>query len=284
MKLLKKIILNILVIILVNLFIALTLCADLQSVIVNGIVKEVVKQQIVNKDFQEANTIIENITDNEQVNEILNSKEIQDLINKYIDIAIQGMIDIENIDDISIEQDMINYIKENKEIIEEKTGIEITDEMIEETAKEIQEQKISESFKETIQKTSENIPENQKVILKGYSFITSAKFRGIIIFLIILDILLIAIVQKSYYFWIKNVGDSLLASGIGITVMSIVVDNITRKFADFKILNTDILLKHGIYQGVIGIIIIICFKIILKHISKKEEKTYEISEEPTKEF
>lgn len=284
MKWLKKIILNFLVFILVDLFVALTISADFQSVITNGIVKEVVKQEIVNKDFQEGNSIRENITDNEQVNEILNSKEIQDLINKYIDIAIQGIIDIENMDDISIEEDMINYIKENKKVIEEKLGIEITDEMIEQTAKEIHEQNIDESFKETIKKTSESIPEEQKVILKGYSFVTSQKFRNIIIALIILDLLLLAIVQKSYYLWIKNVGDSLLGAGIGITAMSIVVNTVTGKFADFKILNTDILLKHGIVQAVIGIFIIISFKIIVKQINKQKENTYEISEEPTKEF
>ena len=285
MRIIRNIILGILVFLLVNLFIALTFNICLKGVIVNGVIKEVVKQQIVNKDVKEGNTISQNITDNEQVNEILESKEVQDLINKYIDIAMQGIIDGDNVDEISLEEDMINYIKENKQVLEEKLGIEITDEMIQKTEEDIKSQEFDELLKDTIKKANEEVPEKQKVMLKGYVFLTSIKLRNILIFAILLDILLIAIVQLSYYKWIKVVGDALITSGIGITVMSLIVKASTSKMLSIEILHTEILTKHGIIQFVVGLVIIIGYKLILKSIEKKKvNDNNEISEEFTEQF
>lgn len=285
MKFVKKIILGFLVVLLVNLFVALTLNIDLSSVIVNGVIKEVVKQQIISKDFEEANTIGESITSNEQVNEILNSKEVQELINKYVEISMESIANEEEIDEISLEEDMIQYIKENKKILEEKIGVDITDEMIEKTTEDIKSQELNKTLKEALQKAKEEIPEKDKVFLKGYVFFTSIKLRLLLIGAIILDILLIAIIQMSLYKWIKNVGDALLSSGVGITIMSLIVKLTTSRMLNIEILHTEILTKHGVMQLVLGLVIIVTYKVISKKVQRKKEAiSNEISEESSEQF
>ena len=285
MKFVKKIILGFLVVLLVNLFVALTLNIDLSSVIVNGVIKEVVKQQIISKDFEEANTIGESITSNEQVNEILNSKEVQELINKYVEISMESIANEEEIDEISLEEDMIQYIKENKKILEEKIGVDITDEMIEKTTEDIKSQELNKTLKEALQKAKEEIPEKDKVFLKGYVFLTSIKLRLLLIGAIILDILLIALIQMSLYKWIKNVGDALLSSGIGITIMSLIVKLTTSRMLNIEILHTEILTKHGVMQLVLGLVIIVTYKVISKKVQRKKEAiSNEISEESSEQF
>ncbi len=285
MKFVKKIILGFLVVLLVNLFVALTLNIDLSSVIVNGVIKEVVKQQIISKDFEEANTIGESITSNEQVNEILNSKEVQELINKYVEISMESIANEEEIDEISLEEDMIQYIKENKKILEEKIGVDITDEMIEKTTEDIKSQELNKTLKEALQKAKEEIPEKDKVFLKGYVFLTSIKLRLLLIGAIILDILLIAIIQMSLYKWIKNVGDALLSSGVGITIMSLIVKLTTSRMLNIEILHTEILTKHGVMQLVLGLVIIVTYKVISKKVQRKKEAiSNEISEESSEQF
>ena len=197
MNIIKKTLLGILVLFLTGLIILLTLSADLKNVIVNGVVMEIVKYQITNISYKAGNkeqtTIFEYTTDDEKVNEILESKEIQELISKYVDITIKSMTDEESIDQIDIEQDMINYIKENKKVIEEKTGVQISDEMIEQTKEEIEAQEINENVKIALKETKKNLTDSQKKTLKGYGLVTSTKLKVFLLVLIIIDSIFIKI-------------------------------------------------------------------------------------------
>ena len=73
MKFIKKILIGILVLILINLMSLLMLSFNIQKSLVNGIVKEVIKNNYLVQD--------KNITNNEKINELLNSKETEELIN-----------------------------------------------------------------------------------------------------------------------------------------------------------------------------------------------------------
>ena len=121
------------------------------------------------------------IYDNEQINEILRSKEVQDLVTKYLDLTIESMNDDDSLNEIDIEKDMMQYIRDNKSVLEEKIGMEITEEMIQKTEEEMQEQEVSKNLKEAIKETRNNLTEKQKKTLKGYSFLTSLKLKIILI-------------------------------------------------------------------------------------------------------
>ena len=59
---------------------------------------------------------IKEITDDPKVQEILNSPETQELMEKYLDATITGLTEDDNLDDISIEKDMVDFIKDNPDI------------------------------------------------------------------------------------------------------------------------------------------------------------------------
>ena len=282
MKFINKFTLGILTLLLTAFIILFTISIDLKDVIVNGVIMEVVKSQISILNYKEGNKSEKNIyeytTDNEQVNEILKSKEVQDLVQKYVDLTIESMTNDESIDEIDLEQDMINYIKENKEVLEEKTGIEITDEMIEQTEEQIKEQDINHNIKEAIKETRKNLTETQRKTLKGYSFLISTKLKIMLMILMIIDVCIIFFIERKNGKWIYVIGNSIFSAGLGILIMTIIINIITSKMASVPIFKLSILYTHGTVELVIGIMIMILYKLVIKNIfTKKGDKDNEIS-------
>lgn len=278
MKFIKKTILGILVLFLTGLIILFTISIDLKKVIVNGVIMEVVKYQISTINYKEGNnekdTIFEYTTDNEQINEILRSKEVQDLVTKYLDLTIESINDDDSLNEIDIEKDMMQYIRDNKSVLEEKIGMEITEEMIQKTEEQMQEQEVSKNLKEAIKETRNNLTEKQKKTLKGYSLLTSLKIKIILILLMIIDCTFLFLLQKDDYKWVYVIANSIFSAGVGILLMSVISKIIISKMANIQILKLSILITHGITEIVIGLIIMISYKIINK---KKEGPVNEIS-------
>ena len=275
MKFIKKTLLGLLVLFLTGLIIIFTISVDLKKVIVNGVIMEVVKYQISTINYKEGNnekeTVLDYTTDNEQINEILRSKEVQDLVTKYLDLTIESINDDDSLNEIDIEKDMMQYIRDNKSVLEEKIGMEITEEMIQKTEEKMQEQEVSKNLKEAIKETRNNLTEKQKKTLKGYSLLTSLKIKIILILLMIIDCTFLFLLQKDDYKWVYVIANSIFSAGVGILLMSVISKIIISKMANIQILKLSILITHGITEIVIGLIIMISYKIIRKIINKKKE-------------
>ena len=110
MKILKKAITGFLFLILVNLIVLLVISCNLKETLVDGILKTVIQENIKSTEdsvFYNNNDIQLDI-DNSQIQEILNSKEIQGLLEKYMDITIDGIDSNDKLDEINIEKDIID--------------------------------------------------------------------------------------------------------------------------------------------------------------------------------
>lgn len=284
MKLIKNAFIGLLVLTLTSLIIIFTISIDLKKVIVNGIIMEVIKSQVSTISYKEANKdnteVFKYVTDNEEVNEILASDEIQELVSKYLDLTLESMISDESLDEIEIEKDMMNYIRENKEVIEQKTHTEITEEVLQETEQQINEQEISENLKEAIKETRKNLTDNQKKTIKGYTIVVSLKTKIILFILIVLNSIFIILLQKKEYKWIYSLSNSLFSAGLGIVIMSIIVSILISKMATLPILKISILLRHGFIELIIGLSVMIIYKVVKKISNKKGEKQDEIPEIP----
>jgi len=245
---------------------------------------EVIKSQVSTISYKEANKdnteVFKYVTDNEEVNEILASDEIQELVSKYLDLTLESMISDESLDEIEIEKDMMNYIRENKEVIEQKTHTEITEEVLQETEQQINEQEISENLKEAIKETRKNLTDNQKKTIKGYTIVVSLKTKIILFILIVLNSIFIILLQKKEYKWIYSLSNSLFSAGLGIVIMSIIVSILISKMATLPILKISILLRHGFIELIIGLSVMIIYKVVKKIFNKKGEKQDEIPEIP----
>lgn len=288
MKIIKKIIRLILTFNLTILISLLILSLTIKDALINEILYEGFKSTITSKNYSDGNVqtlddiITEDgvITDNEFVNEILESPEIKDLVNRYLDKMINILADdnisVDELNEFDLEQDMINYIKENKEVLSEKTGIEITDEMIEKASKKIDERDTKKVVKQTIENTRRNLTPKEKNLIKLYLFLISLKLKIYVIIGIIINLVLIAILKSSLYKWLKNLSESMVLSGIGTIIIKLSLEhflyNIIRTNKTIKLTNINIL---SITVLISGIVIYIIYKIIDNRIGK--EKNNEVS-------
>lgn len=275
----KKIIKVFLSFIIVLLMLFLTISFNLNKVIVDGVIKEIIITKVIPKKVNNPNISEEVINtlplpdylkNSEDINKLLEDQRVQEIINKYIDITLDNLTS-EEIKNIDIESDIINYINENKELIKEITGKEVTPEMIEDTKKVIEESNLNEAIEDTIESTKESISTEEKIVLKGYKEIISTKTRIIVIGLIALCLLLIAIIDKSFYKWIKTGSICTIISGILVLLMGFILKLIVTSILPLPSFNVSYLYKSGLIQLIIGIVILIIYIVLNKVLVKKGE-------------
>ena len=275
----KKIIKVFLNFIIVLLMLFLTISFNLNKVIVDGVIKEIIITKISAKKVNNPNIsedvintlpLPDYLKDSEDINKLLEDERVQEIINKYIDITLDNLTS-EEIKNIDIESDIINYINENKELIKEITGKEVTPEMIEDTKKVIEESNLNEAIEDTIESTKESISTEEKIVLKGYKEIISTKTRIIVIGLIALCLLLIAIIEKSFYKWIKTGSICTIISGILVLLMGFILKLIVTSILPLPSFNVSYLYKSGLIQLIIGIVILIIYIVLNKVLVKKGE-------------
>lgn len=287
MKIIKKILTFLLTFILTGLISLLIISFTLKDVILNDILYESFKTTIIGKNYKEGNITLDDIitedgviTDNDFVNEILESKEIKDMVNRYLDKIINTMADenipLNELNEYDLEQDMINYIKENKEILSQKTGIEITDEMINKASEKLDERDTKKVIKQTVENTRRNLSPEEKLLLKMYNFITSTNLKIILVISIIIVLLLIAVIKKSVFKWIKNLSQSMTIAGTLTILISMALEIIISKILKVQEnIKLESMSNLSIIILIIGIILYIVYKIIDRLLIK--EKKNEVS-------
>lgn len=235
---------------------------NLKRILVNGVIKETIKTTITVSNFKEGNEIPKVVTDNEEVNKILESKEVEDLMNKYLDKIINNLSSDEEIDEYEIEKDVINFLKENRQEIEDITGKEITNEQIEKTKELYEDNHISHSVEKAIKEAKENMTTKEKTVLKGYSFIISTLFKVLMFILIVINLVLISVINKSYFMWINTLGNSMFMSGLLTTLIALITSLILRGSTGIKTINTNSLIIPSIIVGLIGLVISIVYRVV----------------------
>lgn len=284
MKIIKNILVAFLSMILVGCIFLLAISFNLKKILINGVIKETFVEQIIPKSYNEERVVIteeqiREITDDPRIQEMLMSPEIQGLMEQYLDTTVNGLIDENNIDDLALEQDMLKFIKENRSVIEEKAGKEITDDMIEKAMEQVESKDMSRAYKQSIMNASRNMSSTEKEMLKGYRFLISPELRMIILVVIIIDLVLIMVVQASLYKWIATLAVSLLISGVGTIAASIITKGIIRKKTNFDNFDMSSLTQTGIIIALSGLVILTVYIVILKLIKKKVKVgKHEISE------
>lgn len=281
MKIIKNILIVILTFININLVIGLIVSICFPKVL-SGTINDLIINEVSYKNYKESNIIINKdakstkdlvTTESEDVNKILQSHAVQQLLEDYINKTISSINNPEELENIDFEKDAMDYIKQNKDKIEQATGIEITDETLNKVQNNLKEKELNNVVKQRIKNTSKNLTKEEKTILKVYSRFVSSTCRIIMISIFILNLLLIAIINKSFTKWINNFGISLLIGGIETIILSFalkIIINFKNSFINF---NISILIKWGFIIGVLGLIIIMVYNIIIK--KQRKELVYE---------
>ena len=277
MKWYLKILKSFLFILLINLIIVLSISFNIKKLLIDGIVVETITNTIIKQDYKEESYAITEdtinaITDDERVREILKSKEIQDLLNKYLEITVDTFIDEETIEEVELEKDILNYLNENKEVLSKAVGHEVTEEMIVSAEEQLEGKDMSRAFKQTLQNTKNQISREEKLMLKGYKVLQSNILRIVVIFCIVLTLILIAMMQKSFHKWIRTLGMAIIISGLLLIIMNFILKQVIFVITKSFIINSNSFLYSSIMITALGIWITSIYTIITTIINKKKGK------------
>lgn len=260
MKTLRKIFIVLLEVVLVCLMVVFILSFSVRDAVVKqmkNVTVENVREEIISD-------IDSNIND-ESFNELVNNTEADALIQKYIDLLISGMAG-NNIDsDINIDEDVITFIDNNKELLKEKLGV--SDEQLEEFKKSENLKKANDYFKEKVQEGNES---NKSVVttFRIYNNLISDSLRIILAISIIVLIVIIGILKNSLLSLIKVVGIDLVITAILSILIVTILNFIIISVADLAItVNYSYGLIYGIVALVIGIIMIVSSNLYKKMMS-----------------
>lgn len=284
MKVIKKILIVILTIININIVVSLIVSFNFQKVIVDGVVKETFKSAISSNNYKEPNIQINEsatsskdlvTTSDERINKILESDAIQELIQDYMDKTLKSLDNPEELENIDFEQDVINYLKENKDVIETSSGVEITDEMLNETKENLEARDFNKLVKQKIRNTSNNMTQQEKKVLKIYSFIISKKFKVFLGLLFLINSVIITILINPKHKVINNIGLSLLIGGLETIIMSFVLKLIIINYTNLTNFNIGSLINCSLIITIIGLIVILVYNSIVKLMKRRMEKVYE---------
>ena len=284
MKVIKKILIVILTIININIVVSLIVSFNFQKVIVDGVVKETFKSAISSNNYKEPNIQINEsatsskdlvTTSDERINKILESDAIQELIQDYMDKTLKSLDNPEELENIDFEQDVINYLKENKDVIETSSGVEITDEMLNETKENLEARDFNKLVKQKIRNTSNNMTQQEKKVLKIYSFIISKKFKVFLGLLFLINSVIITILINPKHKVINNIGLSLLIGDLETIIMSYVLKLIIINYTNLTNFNIGSLINCSLIITIIGLIVILVYNRIGKRMKRRMEKVYE---------
>lgn len=284
MKVIKKILIVILTIININIVVSLIVSFNFQKVIVDGVVKETFKSAISSNSYKEPNIQINEsatsskdlvTTSDERINKILESDAIQELIQDYMNKTLKSLDNPEELENIDFEQDVINYLKENKDVIEKSSGVEITDEMLNETKENLEARDFNKLVKQKIRNTSNNMTQQEKKVLKIYSFIISKKFKVFLGLLFLINSVIITILINPKHKVINNIGLSLLIGGLETIIMSYVLKLIIINYTNLTNFNIGSLINCSLIITIIGLIVILVYNSIVKLMKRRMEKVYE---------
>lgn len=260
MKTLRKIFIVLLEVVLVCLMVVFILSFSVRDAVVKqmkNVTVENVREEIISD-------VDSNIND-ESFNELVNNTEADALIQKYIDLLISGMAG-NNIDsDINIDEDVITFIDNNKDLLKEKLGV--SDEQLEEFKKSENLKKANDYFKEKVQDGNES---NKSVVttFRIYNNLISDSLRIILAISIIVLIVIIGILKNSLLSLIKVVGIDLVITAILSILIVTILNFIIISVADLAItVNYSYGLIYGVVALVIGIIMIVSSNIYKKKMS-----------------
>lgn len=260
MKTLRKIFIVLLEVVLVCLMVVFILSFSVRDAVVKqmkNVTVENVREEIISD--------VDSNINEESFNELVNNTEADALIQKYIDLLISGMAG-NNIDsDINIDEDVITFIDNNKELLKEKLGV--SDEQLEEFKKSENLKKANDYFKEKVQEGNES---NKSVVttFRIYNNLISDSLRIILAISIIVLIVIIGILKNSLLSLIKVVGIDLVITAILSILIVTVLNFIIISVADLAItVNYSYGLIYGVVALVIGIIMIVSSNIYKKKMS-----------------
>lgn len=200
-------------------------------------------------------------------------KTVEDCFDKAMDI-----LNGKDIAELNLQNEIEKVINENESTLKEY-GITITEEDKQEILDYVSSEEFNNQFNDSIKDIKNEMPSYAVKIFNIFNLIISQTFRLILICSVIILIILISLLKKSFYKWLPNFSVATIINGILYSTVFVLLEEILKNSEEIKISLSSFKL-YGfimIVLGILSIILNIIFKkIIIKQVDyKKEEETKE---------
>lgn len=267
---------------------SLLLVGFINGIMISITIEQVIQRDLITSVFKQAalpsitGSIGLNEEEQKAFEEMMDDEEVTETINQISEELIESLGDPSVDFDPSSLDGIIDYFIENKDKIEEITGTSVD-------VSQLEEFKESEEYKELGDRLSENIKESNNSMdkasmdaLKTYNYLISNDFRIACAIGAVIVLIVIALVQWSFYKWLGTFGKALATSGAGILIFALGANTLIRYFTKeyhFSIkLNLGNIYCMGIITIIVGLLFVVICKIIQNMLQIKKNKEVEISE------
>lgn len=198
------------------------------------------------------------------------NKDVKELMDKYMTQFIENVGSGEKTQ-IDMTKDFESLINFGEDLLKD-FDIEIDEKTKEELLSPEVAKKFNDELNNTLDEINQDIGTDQKRAIQIFAFITSSKFKMILIGLIGIALLLIALLNKNFYSWLKNLGVASIITGfILVLFIPMIAKLIAEAGSDIEI-KTATGTTFGTALLIIGIISFILHFIIVKFKKEKKEK------------
>lgn len=233
----KKFLIGLLMIIMTLAFIALGISLTIEKTItenISEVVKEEVTTEIVNEVAKNANVDKEQVK--KELNELIEKNEVlKKTLEESLDKAVD-MLSGKEVEDLNFTKELEDVINNSEEVLKDY-GITISKKEKQELLDMVNSEEINQEFQNVVKEVQEEVPASAKTAIDAFNFLRSATFKSILIVSIVVILLCIALLKKSYYKWLGNLSEATIVSGI---FYSIVVPLF------INVVNSDIASEHNI--------------------------------------
>ena len=180
-----------------------------------------------------------------------------------------------------IEEKIISLLKENRDVLEKEYNVTFTDEEIKTIENELRNSNLNEEYVTMKKDFISSMDKEERMILDVYNFIVSSTFKIILVIGALVSLLFVALLQMSYYKWIRAFGVVSILSGILGTIIGVVIDTLFNDYLEVSSFVLGLFTKYSIGLIVIGILCIVIYIIIsnkLKNNNLNKELKNEVSE------
>ncbi len=272
----KKFLRGLLTIALTFLLIALGIVLSFKTMLINTadqMIKREMTHQFINT-MQEQNSEVDEEAIQKIKETIEKNETIQDIMNTYFDQVIEILGSEEELK-INITEDLNTLVDEGEKILKEY-GITITPAEKEELLDMVSMEEVNTLLNETLAEAKQNLPEQIKEEIKIYQFVMGPTFKVMLCGVILLDLLFIALLKKSAYKWLSNLGGSSLIVGLFIGfVIPLSIDKLLKTLDNENLFafNTEALANYGYVLIGIGIVAYVLEFTLKKTTEKKPIET-----------
>lgn len=213
-----------------------------------------------------------------KIQEFMKSEEAQEFIISYVSPVLDGNIDLDNVD---IGSDILEFVKSNEAQIEDIIGEPLPMEQIEDYVSSKDMDKLNEAYKTVVVDISKNVPTEVKNTISVFGYFLSVEFRLLIVGWCLFTLIVIALLQWSFYLWIRTLGNTLTWCGVLLSLIPIVGSLFVTGMFNVMNVQFELDFEDAFYSSLVAIIIgVVCLVIyvVIKKVITKEGEKNEISE------